>query len=118
MAEPATPATAHPVAPATTIPPANIIYTPNVAPGPTGQLCVTFTQTTGPNLVNTIGNENDQLSLKLLQTYGPCPTTPIPPALATNPAVLATQFWQTIPLPTPKPTLPPGYAITGKPAYL
>ncbi|MCU4184573.1 hypothetical protein K6U06_09390, partial [Acidiferrimicrobium sp. IK] len=41
-----------------------------------------------------------------------------PPALATNPAVLATQFWQTIPLPTPKPTLPPGYAITGKPAYL
>lgn len=24
----------------------------------------------------------------------------------------------TIPLPAPKPTIPPGYAITGKPAYL
>jgi hypothetical protein len=31
---------------------------------------------------------------------------------------LAEQFWQTIPLPKPNPTIPPGYAITGKPAYL
>jgi hypothetical protein len=31
---------------------------------------------------------------------------------------LALQFWQTIPLPVPRPSIPPGYAIAGKPAYL
>jgi hypothetical protein len=28
------------------------------------------------------------------------------------------QFWETIPLPVPRAVIPPGYAITGKPAYL
>jgi hypothetical protein len=28
------------------------------------------------------------------------------------------QFWRTIPLPVPHPSIPPGYAITGKLAYL
>jgi hypothetical protein len=41
-----------------------------------------------------------------------------PAAPAVNPVMLAVQFWQTIPLAVPKPTIPPGYAITGKPAYL
>ena len=31
---------------------------------------------------------------------------------------MAEQFWDTIPLPVPRPSIPPGYAITGKPAYL
>jgi hypothetical protein len=31
---------------------------------------------------------------------------------------LAIEFWKTIPLPVPRPTIPPGYAVTGKPAYL
>ena len=116
---PSTPSpAASPRTPATTIPPANIIYTPNVGVGPTGQLCVSFSQATGPNLVNTVGNQNDILSLKLLQTYGLCPATPVPPALAANPVVLAEQFWQTIPLPSPRPAVPPGFAVTGKPAYL
>ncbi len=39
---------------------------------------------------------------------------PLPP----NPATLAVQFWRTIPLPVPRPNIPPGYAVTGKPAYL
>lgn len=30
----------------------------------------------------------------------------------------AVQFWRTIPLPVPRPQVPPGYAVTGKPAYL
>jgi hypothetical protein len=51
---------------------------------------------------------------------GPCPAAhagaaPLPPI---NPAALAVQFWQTIPLPVPHPSIPPGYAITGKLAYL
>ena len=40
---------------------------------------------------------------------------PLPPL---DPATLAVQFWQTIPLPVPHPSIPPGYAITGKLAYL
>ena len=35
-----------------------------------------------------------------------------------NPVTLAVEFWRTIPLPVPKPGIPPGYAITGKTAYL
>jgi hypothetical protein len=35
-----------------------------------------------------------------------------------DPTTIAVKFWQTIPLPRPRPDIPPGYAITGKPAYL
>ena len=41
---------------------------------------------------------------------------PAPPPI--DPGALAVQFWRTIPLPVPRPSIPPGYAITGKPAYL
>lgn len=41
---------------------------------------------------------------------------PGPPPI--DPVTLAVQFWQTIPLPTPRPAIPPGYAVTGKEAYL
>lgn len=42
----------------------------------------------------------------------------VPAAVAVDPAILAASFWETIPLPAPRPNIPPGYAITGKPAYL
>ncbi len=55
--------------------------------------------------------------------YPNCPTAPpaangapAPPPL--NPFAMAVQFWQSIPLPVPRPAIPPGYAVTGKPAYL
>jgi hypothetical protein len=35
-----------------------------------------------------------------------------------DPALLARAFWDTIPLPVPHPRIPPGFAITGKVAYL
>ncbi|MGI8493190.1 MAG: hypothetical protein ACR2KC_06830 [Acidimicrobiales bacterium] len=55
----------------------------------------------------------------MVDLYGNiCPAAAVPPALAVNPAVLAVQFWRTIPLPVPHPSIPPGWAITGKPAYL
>lgn len=47
----------------------------------------------------------------------PCPPSRTRPA-PVDPAALALQFWKTIPLPVPQPSIPPGYAITGKPAYL
>jgi hypothetical protein len=42
------------------------------------------------------------------------PTRPAPPP----PATLAVTFWQTVPLPVPQPSVPPGWALCGKPAYL
>ncbi len=39
-------------------------------------------------------------------------------APAIDPGELAVQFWQTIPLPVPHPSIPPNYAVTGMPAYL
>lgn len=49
------------------------------------------------------------------------PAAPAPapaPARAPTPVVFAVRFWQNIPLPVPKPEIPPGYAVTGKTAYL
>ncbi len=43
---------------------------------------------------------------------------PAPPLPALDPVALAVQFWRTIPLPVPHPAIPPGYAVTGKQAYL
>jgi len=49
-----------------------------------------------------------------------CVATPAQPrvVIVIDPATLAVRFWHTLPLPVPKPTIPPGYAITGKTAYL
>ncbi len=114
-----TPVAATPGAPATTIPAANIISVPSLATNPTGQPCVNFNTVTGPNLANSPAqNSAEQLGVNLVGQYGLCPNAAVPPALALNPAVLAAQFWQTIPLPVPKPSIPPGYALTGKLAYL
>lgn len=46
----------------------------------------------------------------------PNPAAPRPAPI--DPVTLAVQFWRTIPLPAPHPQIPPGYAITGKTAYL
>ncbi|HET9076526.1 MAG TPA: hypothetical protein VFN68_06315 [Acidimicrobiales bacterium] len=56
--------------------------------------------------------------------YPNCPANPpvagrpAPALPALDPVTIAVQFWHTIPLPVPRPTIPPGYAITGKDAYL
>jgi hypothetical protein len=50
--------------------------------------------------------------------YPNCPQAPVGAPRAIDPVTLAVQFWRTIPLPVPKPAIPPGYAVTGKPAYL
>ncbi len=69
-------------------------------------------------------------------SYGQCPASAGPAAPAArplaqprapaaapappppSPQTFAEQFWHTVHLPSPHPTIPPGYAITGKPAYL
>jgi hypothetical protein len=63
----------------------------------------------------------NRLMKNLLVDFAACPPPvagPAAPAVLPDPAALAEQFWQTIPLPSPRPSIPPGYAITGKPAYL
>jgi hypothetical protein len=45
----------------------------------------------------------------------PAPSAGVPPP---NPEALAVNFWRIIPLPVARPSIPPGYAITGKVAYL
>jgi hypothetical protein len=64
----------------------------------------------------------NQLIHNLGETFGACPAAvvgapgavPAPP----NPVVYAQGFWNTTHLPVPAPSIPPGWAITGKPAYL
>jgi hypothetical protein len=47
-----------------------------------------------------------------------CPAQPAPAAQETDPAVFAVRFWRDVPLPQPRPSIAPGWAITGKYAYL
>jgi hypothetical protein len=86
------------------------------APG--GGECLT--QTTNPAATTPAEVAYLNVLIKNLQVaYSACPPTPPGVAApAVDPATLAEEFWQTIPLPVPKPAIPPGYAITGKPAYL
>jgi hypothetical protein len=47
-----------------------------------------------------------------------CSTQAGPRPQPIDPVTLAVRYWKTIPLPVPRPAIPPGYAITGKLAYL
>jgi hypothetical protein len=84
-----------------------------------GAPCVGF-QTIGTPAPLSPSRQTDiqEIITLFVNTYALCPRAGAPAAEAVNPAVLAARFWETIPLPVPKPTVPPGYAITGKPAYL
>jgi len=46
------------------------------------------------------------------------PQAPNAPVQVVSPTTIAVNFWKTIPLPVPAPTVPPGYALAGKVAYL
>lgn len=100
--------------------PASSIQWSNLALGPGGAPCVnlvTLPQVVAPTLANLAvvhAFTSTQVSL-----FGLCPQAgATAPVVAVNPAVLAVRFWETIPLPAPHPVIPPGYAITGKAAYL
>lgn len=80
-----------------------------VANGPTGP-CIALGPPS-PNANATVTTWFATLNLP------PCRATPVAPA-PIDPQLLAQNFWKTIPLPVPRPAIPPGYAITGMPAYL
>ena len=63
------------------------------------------------------------LTCRVVSAPPAAPVAPVRAALARaapaiDPGELAVQFWQTIPLPGPHPSIPPNYAVTGMPAYL
>jgi hypothetical protein len=99
------------------------VATPNPVPvletTATGGLCLAYTINAGATTPAEVAYVN-QLAKNLLVAYAACPAIPAvnPAPLAVDPATLAEQFWQSIPLPVPTPAIPPGYAITGKAAYL
>ncbi|MGH9122605.1 MAG: hypothetical protein ACRDYC_11815 [Acidimicrobiales bacterium] len=108
-----------PSGPATS-PPVVTIEIPEVVPFlPGGGQCVTFLpfQVDVANAAPVLNQANHSTQL-LLDAYPPCPATPTQAAPGLDPATLAQQFWQTIPLPVPNPSIPPGYGITGLAAYL
>jgi hypothetical protein len=64
---------------------------------------------------------NDPLSsivVSIIVGSGGLPCTPGKPPAVADPQSYAVEYWRTVPLPVPHPGVPPGYAVTGKYAYL
>lgn len=83
---------------------------PYVANGPNGP-CIAFGPA-GPAPNTTV------LAWLQSQHFPPCPAATRPPVAAIDPTTLAISFWRTVRLPVPRPSVPPGYAVTGMPSYL
>ncbi|MGH9281204.1 MAG: hypothetical protein ACRD12_24365 [Acidimicrobiales bacterium] len=62
-----------------------------------------------------VGTEENS---NLYTDYPPCPLEPGTPANLDTPQAFAARFWETVPLPRPNPYIAPGWAITGKLAYV
>lgn len=109
----------------------NIRYIPydRVTADSNGQPCITtgyYAAGSQPNdavgLDPATQNVRDIHGLSPLE-YPPCPAQPAapgqPPALTVDtPSMVARRYWEQVRLPTPRPTIAPGRAITGKLAYL
>lgn len=93
------------------------------APAPAAPVVLTYVVFQGPNgpclaLAPMDPNTNATVLAWLASVnYPPCPANR-PPGPAVDPQTLAVRYWKTVPLPVPRPTVPPGYAVTGKTAYL
>jgi hypothetical protein len=93
----------------------SIPITPTMQGGPTCGPLPNSTGSTVLGVIAIIASINGGIPF----TFGAvCPAAADVPQAVLNPATLAQSFWQTIPLPVARPTVPPGWAITGKPAYL
>jgi hypothetical protein len=91
---------------------------PELTQDPAGQTCVTTVTRSYADAASAAAADaaQEQRWLGLLGAgYPLCPGVTAP---AGNPAGLAIAFWGEVPLPVPAPRIAPGYAITGKPAYL
>jgi hypothetical protein len=92
-----------------------LVQLPTLVPGPGGALCVTVVTVPQSTTTPTV-DLLDRLWLTLLASHNFCPG--VTPPAGITPAIAAQAFWRSIPLPTPHPYIAPGWAITGKTAYL
>ena len=97
--------------------PSTLVSVPYLAPGmPDGSLCIAVRIVSTPGGPNSsVATQAEQTWLRLAPDYPFCPGGPPPSPSVT---AYAENFIRTIPLPAPNPRIAPGYAITGKPAYL
>jgi hypothetical protein len=90
---------------------------PVLGNAPDGSVCVTTERSTFGTPQEAVAFENAQEVRwqVLLGQYGLCPGAELPQA---DPAVLAEVFWGEVLLPKPVPHIEPGWAMTGRLAYL
>ncbi|MDP8987897.1 MAG: PKD domain-containing protein [Actinomycetota bacterium] len=99
--------------------PEHVITRYSLRDGPDGAGCLdTVTSRRDTPMTDSERSDNDEVWLFANRLMvEPCPNEPGTPATLT-PAEVAEPFVRTIPLPAPRPRIPPGHAITGLPAYL
>jgi hypothetical protein len=95
-----------------------VVYTDEVGVGPDGQSCVRSRAVPLPDGTSLApGTDFGNVSGSLFSTYPRCPPAFNQEAVI-DPRVLALQGWEEVELPKPQPYIAPGWAITGKYAYL
>jgi hypothetical protein len=82
--------------------------------GPDGQLCETTSYRPAGIVAAEDVNQYDG------GTYDPTRYSPCPAQVGDvlDPGVVAVSYWESIPIPKPRPHIAPGWGITGKPAFL
>jgi hypothetical protein len=84
---------------------------------PDGTQCIR--PQTVPGARSLFGNQADEAQARAWQTQSQLyPMCPGQTAAQVDPVVFAIAFWRDVKLPEPKPYVAPGWAITGKEAYL
>jgi hypothetical protein len=82
-----------------------------------GQPCVSTVRRTfaTPEEAASFGSRQEAAWATIVGNYGLCPGVTLPQA---DPAILAEVFWGEVLLPKPAPKIEPGWAMTGRLAYL
>jgi hypothetical protein len=86
---------------------------------PEGAQCISLVDVVGPNEANSGPTaQAEALYLRAIGTTPPCPAPVGVPVAASSPVVEAARFWQQMDLPALAPSIAPGRALVGLPAYL
>lgn len=100
--------------------PADVAWVPGLADDGEGGRCITWGRQIFPGAANSrVQEQAEALLYDLLQTYDMCPgeaANPIDPAAVAE--ALALRFFEEAPLDRPAPRIQPGWALTGKQAFL
>ena len=99
-------------------PQARVVYVDDVGVGPDGESCLRTRAVPLPEGTSLApGTDFGNISGPIFSTYPRCPAEPGEVEVI-DPRVLAQQGWEEVLLPKPQPYIAPGWAITGKYAYL